>query len=89
MTGDINGIAGDEIYDAGAQVFDYDNDGDRSVLSNGNPDDLITSLHGEVTYEEPLILFHRMQGWETSARRVGRLFLCRFHREAWRWRFRQ
>jgi enediyne biosynthesis protein E4 len=40
--------------------FDYDNDGDLDLLlANGNPDDLINSLHGEVTYEEPLILLQR------------------------------
>jgi enediyne biosynthesis protein E4 len=43
----------------GLKFFDYDNDGNLDLfLANGNPDDLINSLHGEVTYEEPLILFH-------------------------------
>jgi enediyne biosynthesis protein E4 len=43
----------------GLKFFDYDNDGNLDLfLANGNPDDLISSLHGEVTYEEPLILFH-------------------------------
>src|SRR5579863_4420648 len=28
------------------------------LLANGNPDDLIATLHGEVTYEEPPMLFH-------------------------------
>ena len=43
----------------GLKFFDYDNDGDLDLfLANGNPDDLISSLHGEVTYEEPLLLFH-------------------------------
>jgi hypothetical protein len=43
----------------GLKIFDYDNDGDLDLfLANGNPDDLISSLHGEVTYEEPLMLFH-------------------------------
>ena len=42
----------------GLKFFDYDNDGDLDLfLANGNPDDLISSLHGEVTYEEPLMLF--------------------------------
>jgi enediyne biosynthesis protein E4 len=41
----------------GLKFFDYDNDGNLDLfLANGNPDDLINSLHGEVTYEEPLIL---------------------------------
>jgi enediyne biosynthesis protein E4 len=43
----------------GLKFFDYDNDGNLDLfLANGNPDDLISSLHGEVTYEEPLMLFH-------------------------------
>src|SRR3979490_2119203 len=41
----------------GLKFFDYDNDGSLDLfLANGNPDDLISSLHGEVTYEEPLML---------------------------------
>ena len=43
----------------GLKFCDYDNDGDLDLfLANGNPDDLISALHGEVTYEEPLMLFH-------------------------------
>ena len=43
----------------GLKFFDYDNDGnDDLFLANGNPDDLIESLHPGVTYREPLILFH-------------------------------
>jgi len=43
----------------GLKFFDYDNDGNLDLfLANGNPDDLISSLHGEVTYAEPLMLFH-------------------------------
>jgi enediyne biosynthesis protein E4 len=44
----------------GLKFFDYDNDGNLDLLlANGNPDDLINSLHGEVTYEEPLILIRQ------------------------------
>ena len=43
----------------GLKFFDYDNDGNLDLfLANGNPDDLIGSLHGEISYEEPLLLFH-------------------------------
>jgi hypothetical protein len=43
----------------GLKFFDYDNDGSLDLLlANGNPDDLISTLHGEVTYEEPPLLFH-------------------------------
>jgi hypothetical protein len=41
------------------KFLDYDNDGNLDLLlANGNPDDLVATLHGEVTYEEPLLLFH-------------------------------
>ncbi len=43
----------------GLKFFDYDNDGDLDLfLANGNPDDLIESLHSQVKYQEPLMLFH-------------------------------
>jgi enediyne biosynthesis protein E4 len=43
----------------GLKFFDYDNDGDLDLfLANGNPDDLIQVFHKDVTYEEPLLLFH-------------------------------
>ncbi len=60
----------------GLKFFDYDNDGDIDLLlSNGNPDDLITVLHGEVSYEEPLILFHRKgKAWEDVSAKSGPVF---------------
>jgi enediyne biosynthesis protein E4 len=43
----------------GLKFFDYDNDGNLDLLlANGNPDDLIESLHPGVTYRELLLLFH-------------------------------
>jgi hypothetical protein len=43
----------------GLKFFDYDNDGNLDLfLANGNPDDLIESLHSQVKYQEPLMLFH-------------------------------
>ena len=42
----------------GLKLFDYDNDGNLDLfLANGNPDDLIESLHNQVKYQEPLMLF--------------------------------
>jgi enediyne biosynthesis protein E4 len=60
----------------GLKFFDYDNDGNLDLfLANGNPDDLINSLHGEVTYEEPLILFHRTgKGFQDVSAAGGPIF---------------
>lgn len=60
----------------GLKFFDYDNDGDLDLfLANGNPDDLINSLHGEVTYEEPLMLFqHTPKGFRDVSASSGPIF---------------
>src|SRR5437899_2342801 len=60
----------------GLKFFDYDNDGNLDLLlANGNPDDLIASLHGEVTYEEPLLLFHNTgKSFENVSSHSGSLF---------------
>jgi enediyne biosynthesis protein E4 len=60
----------------GLKFFDFDNDGNLDLfLANGNPDDLIQSLHGEVTYEEPLMLFHNNgESFEDVSSRSGPLF---------------
>jgi hypothetical protein len=43
----------------GLKFFDYDNDGNLDLfLANGNPDDLIETMQKDVTYREPLMLFH-------------------------------
>ena len=43
----------------GLKFFDFDNDGNLDLfLANGNPDDLIESLHPGVSYHEPCLLFH-------------------------------
>ena len=43
----------------GLKFFDYDNDGNLDLLlANGNPDELIQIMRHDVTYREPLLLFH-------------------------------
>jgi hypothetical protein len=43
----------------GLKFFDYDNDGELDlILANGFPDDLVEEFSSQVTYEEPLLLFH-------------------------------
>jgi len=43
----------------GLKFFDYDNDGELDLmLCNGFPDDLIDDLKTQVTWQEPLLLFH-------------------------------
>ena len=70
----------------GLKFFDYDNDGDLDLLlANGNPDDLIESLHPGVTYKEPPIL-HAQHGKAVSERqrsRAARYFQLRFPRAVW------
>ena len=60
----------------GLKFFDYDNDGNLDLfLANGNPDDLIGLLHGEVSYEEPLLLFHRNgKSFEDVSAKSGPVF---------------
>jgi hypothetical protein len=60
----------------GLKFFDYDNDGNLDLfLANGNPDDLIESLHPGVTYREQLLLFHNNgKGLENVSGRSGPVF---------------
>jgi hypothetical protein len=60
----------------GLKFFDYDNDGNLDLLlANGNPDDLIQSLHPQVTYPEPLLLFrHAGRQFENVSAESGPAF---------------
>jgi enediyne biosynthesis protein E4 len=44
----------------GLKFFDYDNDGNLDIFfSNGFPDDLVGEFSQQVTFQEPLLLFHK------------------------------
>ena len=44
----------------GLKYFDYDNDGAVDlILANGHPDDMIAEYSLQVTWKEPLLLFHQ------------------------------
>jgi hypothetical protein len=60
----------------GLKFFDYDNDGNLDLfLANGNPDDLIESLHNRVKYKEPLMLFHNTgKGFQNVSEQSGPVF---------------
>jgi hypothetical protein len=47
----------------GLKFLDYDNDGNLDLfLSNGFPDDLVAEFSQQVTFREPLLLFHNEGG---------------------------
>jgi len=60
----------------GLKFFDYDNDGNLDIfLANGNPDDLIESLHPGVKYQEPLLLFRNTsKGFQNVSEQSGPVF---------------
>jgi hypothetical protein len=60
----------------GLKFFDYDNDGNLDLfLANGNPDDLIESLHPGVSYREPCLLFHNTgKGFQNVTSQSGPFF---------------
>jgi len=60
----------------GLKFFDYDNDGNLDLfLANGNPDDLIESLHPGVKYREPLLLFRNTpKGLHNVSEQSGPVF---------------
>jgi hypothetical protein len=44
----------------GLKYFDFDNDGNVDlILANGHPDDMIAEYSLQVTWKEPLLLFHQ------------------------------
>jgi hypothetical protein len=70
------GIATRMMSGWGLKFFDYDNDGNLDLfLANGNPDDLVESLHPGVTYREPLMLFHNNgKQFQNVSQQSGPLF---------------
>lgn len=64
----------------GLKFFDYDNDGNLDLfLSNGFPDDLVAELSQQVTFEEPLLLFHNEGGkYRNVSEQSGPVFSKKF-----------
>ncbi|MGH9493581.1 MAG: CRTAC1 family protein [Candidatus Sulfotelmatobacter sp.] len=60
----------------GLKFFDYDNDGNLDMMiANGDPDDLIEKVYDNVTYREPLLLFHNSgKGMTNVSRDSGPVF---------------
>ena len=60
----------------GVKFFDYDNDGNLDlIIANGHPDDLIEKIYDNVTYREPLLLFHNTGGaWKNVSHESGSAF---------------
>jgi enediyne biosynthesis protein E4 len=60
----------------GLKFFDYDNDGDLDlIVANGHPDDLIEKIYDNVTYREPLMLFHNSgKGLQNVTQQSGAVF---------------
>jgi hypothetical protein len=64
----------------GLKFFDYDNDGEMDlILANGFPDDLVEQYSHEVTFKEPLLLFHRQgQAYKNVSAQSGPIFAQTF-----------
>jgi hypothetical protein len=60
----------------GLKFFDYDNDGDLDlILCNGHPDDKVDERTPNVTYLEPMLLFHNTgHGFENVSAQSGEVF---------------
>jgi hypothetical protein len=64
----------------GMKFMDYDNDGNLDLFfSNGFPDDLVSEFSQQVTFQEPLLLFHKEgEGFKNVSSESGPVFAKRF-----------
>jgi enediyne biosynthesis protein E4 len=64
----------------GLKFFDYDNDGNLDLIqANGFPDDLVEEFSNQVTYREPLLLFHNTgKGFQDVSAQSGPIFAKTF-----------
>ena len=64
----------------GLKFFDFDNDGNLDLLlANGFPDELVDEISHLVTYQEPLLLFHKEErGFKNVSEQSGPVFSKRF-----------
>lgn len=60
----------------GLKFFDYNNDGNLDlILANGHPDDAVEQTTTNVTWAEPLLLFHNDgKRWSNVSSRAGEAF---------------
>jgi hypothetical protein len=64
----------------GLRFIDYDNDGQQDLfLANGFPDDGVDETPTEVTYKQPLVLFHKEgKNYKDVSKQAGPIFQQKF-----------
>jgi hypothetical protein len=79
------GVATQMYSGWGVKFYDFDLDGQQDlIVANGHPDDLIEKISDNLTYREPLLLFHSQAGkFIGMGARGGAAFDRTTRRAAW------